>query len=36
MHNVRHGGWDEARARRMLAALRTLYDGAVDLEALRG
>ena len=36
MLNARHGGWDDARARRTLAALRTLYDGAVELEALRG
>ncbi len=31
-----HGGWDEARARQALAALRTLYDGQLDLSPLRG
>ncbi len=36
MHNARHGGWDDVRALRTLTLLRTLYDGGVDLEALRG
>ncbi len=33
---VRHGGWDDARAGRALALLRTLYDGRIDLSSLRG
>ena len=36
MLNARHGGWDEARARKALALLRTLYDGSIDLSSLRG
>jgi 2-methylcitrate dehydratase PrpD len=34
--NARHGGWDEARAAKALALLRTLYDGKIDLSSLRG
>ena len=34
--NARHGGWDHARAEKALALLRTLYDGRIDLSALRG
>jgi 2-methylcitrate dehydratase PrpD len=33
--NTRHGGWDGDRAQRALALLRTLYDGKIDLRALR-
>jgi 2-methylcitrate dehydratase PrpD len=34
--NVRHGGWSEAQADRALALARGLYEGPVDLSALRG
>jgi 2-methylcitrate dehydratase PrpD len=34
--NVKHGGWDDARARQALALLRKLYDGRIDLSPLRG
>ncbi|MGH6768511.1 MAG: MmgE/PrpD family protein [Xanthobacteraceae bacterium] len=34
--NCRHGGWDEARAKAALTLLRGLYDGRVELKALRG
>src|SRR5262245_39163857 len=34
--NVKHGGWDEARAKQALALLRKLYDGRIDLAPLRG
>ncbi len=34
--NVKHGGWDEARAKQALALLRKLYDGRIDLVPLRG
>jgi 2-methylcitrate dehydratase PrpD len=34
--NAKHGGWDEARAKRALALLRGLYDGRIDLTPLRG
>lgn len=36
MLNVRHGGWDEARAKAALKSLGKLYDGKVDLAFLRG
>jgi 2-methylcitrate dehydratase PrpD len=36
MLNARHGGWDADRAKRALALLRKLYDGALDLSPLRG
>ena len=36
MLNVKHGGWDEARAKAALALLRRLYDGRIDLSPLRG
>jgi len=36
MLNVRHGGWDEARARAALRILTALYDGKLDLTSLRG
>ncbi|MCC7346920.1 MAG: MmgE/PrpD family protein, partial [Variibacter sp.] len=32
----RHGGWDEARIARALTLAHGLYDGAVELSALRG
>jgi 2-methylcitrate dehydratase PrpD len=35
MLNVRHGGWNDARAQSALALLRTLYDGKIDLSSLR-
>ena len=35
MLNARHGGWDDARATKALALLRTLYDGKIDLSFLR-
>jgi 2-methylcitrate dehydratase PrpD len=34
--NVRHGGWDAARAKTALALLRNLYNGEIDLAPLRG
>jgi 2-methylcitrate dehydratase PrpD len=34
--NVQHGGWSVERAKRALALLGTLYDGKIDLRALRG
>ncbi len=34
--NVKHGGWDDARAQQALALLRRLYDGKIDLSPLRG
>jgi len=34
--NVRHGGWDDARAKSVLKQLAGLYDGRIDLTALRG
>jgi 2-methylcitrate dehydratase PrpD len=34
--NVKHGGWDAARAKAALALLRKLYDGRIDLSPLRG
>jgi 2-methylcitrate dehydratase PrpD len=34
--SVRYGGWDEKRAASALALLAKLYDGQVDLVALRG
>jgi 2-methylcitrate dehydratase PrpD len=34
--NVRHGGWDAARAEAALQQLGKLYDGRIDLSALRG
>ena len=33
---ARHGGFDEARTAQVLALLRTLYDGRIDLSPLRG
>lgn len=35
MLNVRHGGWDDKRAKSALALLAKLYDGKFDLSALR-
>jgi 2-methylcitrate dehydratase PrpD len=34
--NCRHGGWSDERANGALALARKLYDGAIDLEPLRG
>ncbi len=34
--NGRHGGWPEARIAPALACARTLFDGPLDLKALRG
>src|SRR4029077_9449511 len=34
--NARHGGWDEARAKSALKLLGKLYEGRIDLTALRG
>jgi len=34
--NVRHGGWDDARAKSALMLLVGLYDGRIDLTPLRG
>ena len=36
MLNAKHGGWDGTRAQAVLASLRKLYDGRVDLTGLRG
>jgi 2-methylcitrate dehydratase PrpD len=34
--NAKHGGWSEARSKDVLALLRTLYTGKIDLSLLRG
>lgn len=34
--NVRHGGWDDARAKSALKSLEKFYDGRIDLSGLRG
>jgi 2-methylcitrate dehydratase PrpD len=34
--NLRHGGWDDKRAKSALALLAKLYDGTIDLGFLRG
>ena len=34
--NARHGGWDAARAKSALMQIGKLYDGRIDLSALRG
>ena len=34
--NARHGGWDDARAKTALKLIGKLYDGRIDLSALRG
>jgi 2-methylcitrate dehydratase PrpD len=34
--NARHGGWDDKRSAAALALLAKLYDGNIDLAALRG
>jgi 2-methylcitrate dehydratase PrpD len=34
--NARHGGWDDARAKSILASIGKLYDGRIDLSGLRG
>jgi 2-methylcitrate dehydratase PrpD len=34
--NARHGGWSEQQGRHALALLGTLFDGKIDLKALRG
>ena len=34
--NARHGGWPEARIEPALKRAKTLYDGPLDLTALRG
>ena len=34
--NLRHGGWDDKRAKSALTLLAKLYDGAIDLGFLRG
>ena len=36
MLNARHGGWDDKRAAGALKLLARLYDGPIDLSALRG
>jgi 2-methylcitrate dehydratase PrpD len=36
MLNCRHGGWDATKAAAALALARGLYDGPIDLKALRG
>jgi hypothetical protein len=36
MHNARYGGWSAERAQTALKLLGTLFDGRVDLTALRG
>ncbi|MGE0564679.1 MAG: MmgE/PrpD family protein [Pseudolabrys sp.] len=36
MLNARHGGWSETKAATGLASLKTLYDGSLNLAALRG
>jgi hypothetical protein len=34
--NATHGGWTAARAAQVLATIGTLFDGPVELTALRG
>jgi hypothetical protein len=34
--NARHGGWDDKRAKSVVALLAKLYDGKIDLKPLRG
>jgi hypothetical protein len=34
--NARHGGWSEQRAAAALNLIASLFDGPVDLSALRG
>jgi 2-methylcitrate dehydratase PrpD len=34
--NARHGGWDEERSKQALALMPNLYNGKIDLRALRG
>jgi 2-methylcitrate dehydratase PrpD len=34
--NVRHGGWNEGRAKAALALLARLYEGKLNLASLRG
>ena len=34
--NARHGGWPEPRIAPALGSAKALYDGALDLKALRG
>jgi len=34
--NARHGGWDTARAESVIKLMAALYDGGIDLAALRG
>jgi 2-methylcitrate dehydratase PrpD len=34
--NARHGGWDHARAKAALKLIGKLYDGRIDMSALRG
>lgn len=34
--NARHGGWDDARSKPVLALLAGLYDAKIDLTALQG
>jgi 2-methylcitrate dehydratase PrpD len=36
MLNARHGGWDDQRATAAMDLMRKLYDGRIDLTALRG
>jgi hypothetical protein len=33
--NVKHGGWSEQRAAAALKSIAGLFDGAVDISALR-
>jgi 2-methylcitrate dehydratase PrpD len=34
--NAKHGGWDEAQAKRFLRFARSAFDGSADLSAFRG
>ena len=34
--NARHGGWDDARAKSALKSIAKMYEGRIDLSALRG
>jgi 2-methylcitrate dehydratase PrpD len=36
MLNIRHGGWGDQKGKAALALLATLFDGKIDLSALRG
>jgi len=34
--NAQHGGWGDAQSEAALKLMATIYDGRIDLSALRG